>query len=445
MPVVAFHSAIVYGATTPLGERVVRRLLRNGITPVLAGPSLETLTVLRGRCKQSLTVLDFVLAELQEVRRQLRQCKSVCVLQCVDLSFEETRVLVEACLHTQKHWLHACLLPAHKEKVAARVACEFADRAESLGVLLMSGLSYNELPPRFLSLHARRLVCDYFRRHYTGNPLCDQDADNSDANVSAKPPQEEEVDLKESDFFDDVDIVDLTGAFDGVSDDHARSDGDTVGLHSDTMCDMYDDHLQVSVCIAAFNDGSRSSLQALRSALLSLAAYIYIFRCVCVCACVCSDENREPPFLRESTFLLPPPASRPWRTLCVQQAPDRFAQVDWYHACVLLAANSTLGRLVLSSNFIQSYLQNVEVNAEEARDERLLLRARAHLGHCTKVTHMVIPPALQTTELCLAEAVRRVAAGDFRVGHRAAVECWGERFLSEVPDLHCDIGDFDLN
>src|SRR5512138_1407532 len=140
---------VVYGAYGYTGERIARRAVERGLSPILAGRDSEPLaTLARGL---GCAWRAFPLSDPESLRRGI--AGSTAVIHCAGPFVSTARPMAEACVDERVHYLDIT-----GELVVFRSLLELGPGAQHAGVMLLPGAGFDVVPSDCLAAHlVRRL------------------------------------------------------------------------------------------------------------------------------------------------------------------------------------------------------------------------------------------------------------------------------------------------
>ncbi len=140
---------VIYGAYGYTGERVARRAVERGLSPVLAGRDSEPLARLAREL--GCPWRAFPLSDPEGLRRGISGASAV--IHCAGPFVSTARPMAEACLDERVHYLDIT-----GEVVVFRELHEMGPGAQSAGVMLLPGAGFDVVPSDCLAAHlVRRL------------------------------------------------------------------------------------------------------------------------------------------------------------------------------------------------------------------------------------------------------------------------------------------------
>lgn len=128
---------MIYGANGYTGELIAREAARRGLTPILAGRSLDKIMPLAREL--GLDAASFCLDDREEVVRRLE--KVDLLLNCAGPFSATAATLMDACLWTRTHYLDIT-----GEIAVFELAQTLHERAQQAGVVLCPGVGFDVIP-----------------------------------------------------------------------------------------------------------------------------------------------------------------------------------------------------------------------------------------------------------------------------------------------------------
>ncbi len=140
---------VVYGAYGYTGERVARRAVERGLSPVLAGRDSEPLARLARELGCAWRA--FPLSDPESLRRGIAGASAV--VHCAGPFVSTARPMVEACIDERVHYLDLT-----GERVVFEELVAIGPAAQNAGVMLLPGAGFDIVPSDCLAAHlVRRL------------------------------------------------------------------------------------------------------------------------------------------------------------------------------------------------------------------------------------------------------------------------------------------------
>ncbi len=137
---------LIYGANGYTGELIARFATERGVKPILAGRNAEKVADLAKKFDLDFRV--FALEETEKLEAALRE--TAFVLHCAGPFSITSKLMVEACLRTGKHYLDITGEIAVFEAMA-----QLNERAKSSNIMIMSGVGFDVVPSDCLAKHLK--------------------------------------------------------------------------------------------------------------------------------------------------------------------------------------------------------------------------------------------------------------------------------------------------
>jgi short subunit dehydrogenase-like uncharacterized protein len=137
---------LIYGANGYTGELIVRFAVERGMKPILAGRNAEKIAELAK--KFSLDFRVFALEETEKLESALRE--TAFVLHCAGPFSITSKLMVEACIRTGKHYLDITGEIAVFEAMAG-----LNERAKAANMMIMPGVGFDVVPSDCLAKHLK--------------------------------------------------------------------------------------------------------------------------------------------------------------------------------------------------------------------------------------------------------------------------------------------------
>lgn len=140
---------LIYGANGYTGELILRRAVEQGLKPLIAGRNAEKLASLAE--KYAVPFRAFSLEETGELDAALNEV--ALVIHCAGPFSLTSKLMVEACLRTRRHYLDITGEIAVFEAMAQRDA-----QAKEAGIMIMPGVGFDVVPSDCLAKRLKNLL-----------------------------------------------------------------------------------------------------------------------------------------------------------------------------------------------------------------------------------------------------------------------------------------------
>jgi short subunit dehydrogenase-like uncharacterized protein len=137
---------LIYGANGYTGELIVRFAVERGMKPILAGRNAEKIAELAK--KFSLDFRVFALEETEKLESALRE--TAFVLHCAGPFSITSKLMVEACIRTGKHYLDIT-----GEITVFEAMAGLNERAKAANMMIMPGVGFDVVPSDCLAKHLK--------------------------------------------------------------------------------------------------------------------------------------------------------------------------------------------------------------------------------------------------------------------------------------------------
>ena len=137
---------LIYGANGYTGELIAREAARRGLKPILSGRSQNKVEPLAKEL--NLTCRTFSLEDKKSLEYTLKEVDFV--IHCAGPFSLTSKLMVEACLRTGKHYLDITGEIAVFEAMARR-----GEQAKEAGMMIMPGVGFDVVPSDCLALHLK--------------------------------------------------------------------------------------------------------------------------------------------------------------------------------------------------------------------------------------------------------------------------------------------------
>lgn len=143
----AMKNFLIYGANGYTGELIARLAAERGLTPILAGRSIEKIEPLAKEL--GLESRAFSLEDTAALDAALKEVDLV--IHCAGPFSITSKPMVEACLRTKRHYLDITGEIAVFEAMAAR-----DEAARKASIMIMPGVGFDVVPSDCLAAHLKR-------------------------------------------------------------------------------------------------------------------------------------------------------------------------------------------------------------------------------------------------------------------------------------------------